>query len=288
MLPLIALGQAAFVGAGVQAGWSFTMADATLILAVIAGIDAVLVGVPATVRRKAPAVWLAASLMGLSAGLLLRGLELPDPVIVFTLLGIGTVLSAVAVARWVTPHETTRTDLWVLPIAALGQVSFAGAGIQAGWSFTPPDAALLWATIVGIEAVLVGIPATVRRNAPAIWAATALIGVSAGLTLRGLQLDWIEVVWTAGIVAIALLTVWLTAAVGSENDRIILWELPMAVAAQAAIVTSGVAASIGLSISEAHLIWMVLAALDMAAFAVVATVTSTSWMAFMASGLSVG
>jgi hypothetical protein len=288
VLPLVALGQVGFVAAGVHALTSFSVPDATLVLAGIASIEAALVGIPGTIRRNTPAIWVATSLIGISAGLTLRGLELADPVIVFTLLAIGTVVSAAALGRWLTRHEASWTDLWVPPMAALGQITFIGAGIQAGWSFTHQDAALVWASIVGIEAVLVGVPGTIRGNTPAIWVATSLIGISAGLTLRGLELDWIEVVWTMGILAMTLLTVWLVSAVGTENDHIVLWELPVAVLAQAAIAISGVAASIGLSALDAYLTWMVLLGLDMAAFAVVATVTRTSWMAFVSCGLSIG
>jgi hypothetical protein len=287
-LPVLTLGQAGFIVGGAYAMESFSESDATLVLAGIAGIEAVLVGLPGTIHRNTPAIWLSTSLIAGSAALALRGLEFADPVIVFTLVAMGTVVSAAALARWLARHETSWTDLWVPPMAVLGQVSFVGAGIQAAWSFRPQDALLVLALIVGIEAVLVGLPGTIHRNTPAIWLSTSLIAGSAALTLGGLELDWIELVWTTGIVAISLLTVWLVSVVGTENDRIVVWELPMAVLAQAALATSGVAGTMGLSPLDAYLIWMVLLALDMAAFAVVATATSTSWMAFMSCGLSVG
>jgi hypothetical protein len=253
----------------------------------IAGFEAALTGVPATLQRNPIAVSLSASLAGLGGGLWMRGLELPDPVVVFTLLALGSAASVGALGWWLFRHEASWVDLWVAPVAALGQVAFIGSGIQAIWSFTEPQATLVWAAIAWIEAALVGIPATVRRNPIAVWSSTALIGAAAAVTLRGLQLESIEVVWTTGILAITLLTAWLVAAVSTEHDRIVLWQLPVAVLAQVAILSSGLAASFGLNTSDAYLTWMVLTAIDMLAMGAYATVSVTRWPAFAAAGLSV-
>ena len=231
--------------------------------------------------------WVAVILWGATFGAGAVWLDLKAVAVVTIAVAAGATLSGVVLGSWLKYGHAGWTGRWLLPLVALGQASFVAAGVHALASFSVPNATLVLAGIANIEAVLVGFPGTIRRKAPAIWVATSLIGISAGLTLRGLELDWIEVVWTMGILAITLLTVWLISAVGTENDRIVLWELPVAVLAQAAIATSGVAASIGLSALDAYLTWMVLLGLDMAAFAVVATVTRTSWMAFVSSGLSI-
>ena len=287
VLPMVALGQVGLIGAGLQGGVAFGESGATLVWAGITGFDAVLVGVPATHRHSPIGVWLSASMAGLGIGLLMRGLELPDPAVVFTLLALGSVASAGALGRWLTRHETTPIDLWVLPVAVLGQVSFIGSGLWASWAFDELAATLVWAVIAWIEAVVVGVPATIQRSQVAVWVSGFLIGGAAALTLRGLQLEWIEVVWTTGILAITLLTVWLVAVVGTENDRIVLWQMPVALLAQAAIVTSGVAAMTAFGTTGAYLTWMVLAAIDMLAIGVVATATASRWMAFVSAALSV-
>jgi hypothetical protein len=125
-----------------------------------------------------------------------------------------------------------------------------------------------------------------RRNRSAVWLSAVLVGVGFGLTLRGLELDWANIVVPTGIIGVSLLTVWLVMATRATSGRIALWEYPVAALAQAAMVASGVAASLGLGVSDAYLAWMVLTALDMLAIGVVATLTAAGWMAFVSAGLA--
>lgn len=298
--PAFVVGQVSFAAAGVQAGLSLTTPDAMLVWAGIAWIEAVLIGIPSTATRNEQGIWAAAALIGTATGLTLAGFEVPAREVVWGLIVFGAVTSVTTTSRTLLRSGSTlhsdsadgdsrraAADLWAYPGAALGQAAFVGAAIVAGNAFAEHAAYLTWATMVWIEAGLVGGAATARRSVTGVWASTVLIVVAAALTLAGLDLAWVEAVWATGVLALALLTVWLIAVVIADSDRIALWQLPTAALAQAAAIASCAMAAEGMSVHDAYVVGLVLSTIDAAAFATVATITLIRWMTWWSAGLSV-
>ncbi|MFO7700892.1 MAG: hypothetical protein R6W79_09845, partial [Acidimicrobiia bacterium] len=234
-------------------------------------------------RRDTPAglvlPWFATTLWAASAVATVTWLEVDPQWVVLLSLTAGAGLSAGAVAVWLLGSAGTIHRRWVDPIGAVGQLALASAAVEAYRVFGIDAAALTWATVAWIEAVLVGYPATVRRARIGVWVSTALVGVGGALALRGMRLDWLEAVWSTAFIGGALLTVWLVSVIATEEERITMWRAPTAVLAQVAFVASGTAAWLGLPMADAQLTSWVLLLLDAAAIGLVATLQTATWMA---------
>ena len=284
-MPIVALGQAGLVSAGGYGSATLALTTATMAWAIITATEAVLVGIPATVRRFLVGVWASTVLGGASVVLFMQAFEMPPAAVVYTLMAIGATLSGSALTAWLLGNDDSRFTLWVYPLAALGQAALVGSMVQARWSFTDSEFTLVWSGIVWIEAILIGVGATIRRLGAGVWVSSLFMASGTALAMIAMPVEPIEAVWTTATFAVVLLTVWMTAVVGTENDRIRLWELPMATIAQGAIVASGLLAASGLTLADAYLTWFALFAVDAIAFAIAGTVTRTRWMTFVTAAL---
>ena len=174
----------------------------------------------------------------------------------------------------------------MLPTAALGQVSLAGAGLYANATLPVSDAMLAWAAVVGSEAVFVGVAGMVRRSRQTIWASTGLLAVSAWLFAEGIESDPVAVMWISGGVGVILLTVWALLVALDSPDRVDMWRWPVLALAQGAVIASAASADTALGVPSMYGMLLLLAVAEAVVFAVVATAVKNSGYAFIASGFA--
>lgn len=246
-------------------------------------ITAVVETVVAIVRREHPSgvvlPWIATTLWAAAAAATVDWLDIEASGIVALGLAAGSLLSTGAVLAWLYLPDEPGVARWTSPIGIVGQAALAGAAFQAWHAFGDGAAALTWAAVAFVEAMLVGYPATVRVSRPGAWLSALFIGAGGALALRALDLIWLEAVWATAFIGGALLTAWIVAALVVHQERVALWQTPMAALGQIAFVASGVAAWLGLPFTDAQLTWWVLLTVDAAAIALVATLAARAWMA---------
>ena len=284
-IPIALGGQAALVTAGAIAQAEFPSDDALIVWGLIAAVEALLAGIPGTMRTNGPAVWISATLGCLAVGMWIRGSALPDSAVVFLLLGIGAIGSVLGTTMWIRSKEGTSLRLWGIPLVLVAQAALMASAVQAEWSFQLRNAALVWATVLWVEAALVGTIATVKRLTALVWLSIVVIVFAGGLTLWGVDFSTFELVWTTGTLSVVILTVWVASIFGPKSARLAMWQLPMAALAQAAALTSGLAALTDPSVIDPYPVWISLLTIDALAVGVVGTATRTHWMAFGSTAL---
>ena len=77
---------------------------------------------------------------------------------------LGAVVSGIALAAHLLAPTHRITEMWLWPIAAVGQTALVGAGLNRGDMLTTTDAFLAGAALATIEAALVATYATVRLD----------------------------------------------------------------------------------------------------------------------------
>ena len=181
-----------FIGAGAieSSGWL------TICLATVAVVETVL----AEVRRKhayarvlpsaATALWGATCVSGL------WWLDLEPGAATAVAISLGATLSVVGLVLAMVYPEPGWSRRWWMPIVALGQAGMVGAGGYGSATLALTPATMAWAIITATEAVLVGIPATVRRFPVGVWVSTVLGGASVVLFMQAFEMPPAAVVFT--------------------------------------------------------------------------------------------
>ncbi|MEA3502160.1 MAG: hypothetical protein U9R47_05245, partial [Actinomycetota bacterium] len=125
----------------------------------------------------------------------------------------GAILSVVALSVWLSVRKRPWIRRWLLPVAALGQVGLLGAVTYATAMLDSTEALLTLAVALGLEAVLIGIYATIRTDPATAWAATVLIATAYGLYADALLTEPVDLLWVTGPIGAALLAGWAALAI---------------------------------------------------------------------------
>jgi hypothetical protein len=163
--PVAGLGQVGLVGAGWYGSGMLDRSDALLAWAVVAGVEAVLFGVYATVRLDRVTAWGSVGLGGLAFGLFAEAV-LTEPV---ELLGVTGPAGAVLLAGWLVlmvVRGPSRLVLWRWQVLVLAQAALATAALAAVVGLDGVAASGVLAAITAWEALLISIVATITRSPP--------------------------------------------------------------------------------------------------------------------------
>ncbi len=222
----------AVVATGVAAIEFDSMTAAQVVAGAAAG-EAVLVGVLATLRRNAEAVWLSAGFAAAAAGFVGVGVD-ASAVTVVVSMG-ATAVGLAVVSSWILlGAESARLRLWGLPAFAGAHVAAVVAAVVALDQFEPASASLTTAAVLAGEAVLVGSLASIAP--PDVYARTSssLLGTAAvAVALNAIEGD---AAFAAGLLTFASVGAILAIA-GSE------WRIRRGEWAEA-LLAAGLAASI--------------------------------------------
>jgi hypothetical protein len=225
VLPVGALGQAALVGSMLQALESFSEADATLVWAVIVWIEAALLGIAGTVKRLGSVAWASTLFIGAGAALGVRGLGLEWLEVIWTTAILAFCLLTVWLVS-VVAVEIDRIRMWELPTAALAQASIVAAGVAATIGLPESDAAMTWFVLCLVDAVAIGVVATVTRREWMAFGSAALVPAVIAAGVTALDLDSVRVViWFAALLAGSVAATAVTRI--RERPTAGLWHVPL-------------------------------------------------------------
>ncbi|MEA3510067.1 MAG: hypothetical protein U9R51_01405 [Actinomycetota bacterium] len=196
---------------------------------------------------------------------------------------VGAVVSGGALGVWLSGWTRPWVARWLWPAAAAGQVGLLGAVVYADATLVRSDVLVAFAVVFGIEALLVGIYATVRLSPVTSWAAAGLAALAYGFFAAALLTDPVDLLRVTGPIGAALLAGWAVLTITSRSDRLILWRWPALALAQGALVTASVAAAIGLDNTAASGALAAITAWEALLFTLVATTTITPVFAFLST-----
>ena len=201
---------------------------------------------------------------------------------------LGAVVSGIALAAHLLAPTHRITEMWLWPIAAVGQTALVGAGLYAGDMLTNTDTLLAGTALAAIEAALVATYATVRLDQTAAWISTALGTAALGLLAGALQADPIDLLRVTGPIGAALLAAWVILAVTQQRARLELWRWPSLALAQAALATTAAIAAINLDTTAAAGTLAAITAWEALLFSTVATLNTTKPEAVISLGFGLG
>ena len=182
-----------FIGAGAveSSGWL------TICLATVAVIETVLAEVRRSYASARVLPWAAAVLWGATCVSGLWWLDLEPGAATAVAISLGATLSVVGLVLALVYPEPGWSRRWWMPTVALGQVGLLGAGGYGSATLALTTATMAWAIITATEAVLAGVPATVRRFPVGVWVSTVLGGTSVVLFMQAFEMPPAAVVFTS-------------------------------------------------------------------------------------------